>query len=81
MGWFGIVVLNVLFGLTNWFKDRKLLSFFKEFITALIVFVFLKLIFLYIVIPDMSNKIQLLIFVGSVALVTIVLSIRTFKWR
>ena len=46
MDWFGIVALSVLFGLTNWFKDRKLISFFKDFIYRTSNLCFLKASFL-----------------------------------
>lgn len=79
MDWFGIVALSVLFGLTNWFKDRKLISFFKDFITALLIFVFLKLLFSYIELPDIPDKLQPIIFAGPIILATIVLSFKGFR--
>jgi hypothetical protein len=42
VNWFEIVVLSVLFELTNWLKDRKVISLFKRFYYCIYNLCFLK---------------------------------------
>lgn len=79
MTWFEIVIVSIFIGLIDWFKNRKLTTFFKDFIFALITFTLLKLILSYIKLPDIPEKLQLVIFAGTIVLSTIVLSLEALK--
>lgn len=79
MTWFEIVIVSIFIGLIDWFKSRKLTSFLKNFIFTLITFTLLKPILSFIKLPDIPEKLQLVIFAGPIVLVTIVLSLEAFK--
>ena len=79
MTWFEIVIVSIFIGLIDWFKNRKLTTFFKDFIFALITFTLLKLILSYIKLPDIPEKLQLVFFAGTIVLSTIVLLLEAFK--
>ncbi|WP_027408433.1 hypothetical protein [Anoxybacteroides tepidamans] len=79
MTWFEIVFLSLIFGFANWLKDRKLLSFLKDFIMSFLTFVLLKLVFSHIPLPDLPKPWRMLFFISIVAIVTIVLSFKSFK--
>lgn len=80
MNWLEIVMLSVLFALPNWFKNKKLVSFLKEFIIVFISLVFfLKYLFSYIKLPDIPENLKGMVFGGIIILATVVIAIKAFK--
>lgn len=79
MDWSDIVFLSVVFGLKNWFQNKKIISALKEFIIVFISFSLPKFIFSFIKIPGLPDSFSLLLFSGIIIWITIDLLIRAYK--